>query len=68
MDFRTNELSVSVQDMRPLAPDLSLDREGSKLCARPTAVGNLYDDDDATSYNVEIEAPFKDATGAARAA
>jgi len=67
--FKTEDLTVPIQDMRPLAPDLSLDREGFELRNYPTAVDDLYDDKAIEGiYNDEIAALLKDATGADRVA
>jgi len=67
--FETEELTVPIQDMRPLAPGLSLDREGFELRTYPTAVDDLYDDGAIESaYNAEIAALLKHATGADRVA
>ena len=45
MLFDTERHAVLIQDMRPLADALALDREGFELLRHPTAVPDLYDDD-----------------------
>ncbi len=67
--FQVEEIPVTVQDMRPLADRLDLDREGFALERTPTAVEDLYDDDAVTStYYAEITEIVKRATGADRVA
>lgn len=67
--FQVEEIPVAVQDMRPLAGRLDLDREGFALERTPTAVEDLYDDDAVTStYYAEITEIVKRATGADRVA
>ena len=43
--FETERHTVLIQDMRPLADALALDREGFELLRHETAVSDLYDDD-----------------------
>ncbi len=65
--FETEERVVTIQDMRPLAERLSLDRQGFELHHHDTAVDDLYDDDALEGvYRREIEALLKAATGADR--
>ena len=65
--FETEERVVTIQDMRPLAERLSLDRQGFELHHHDTAVDDLYDDDALEDvYRREIEALLKEATGADR--
>ncbi len=65
--FETEERVVTIQDMRPLAERLSLDRQGFELHHHDTAVDDLYDDDAIEGvYRREIEALLKAATGADR--
>ena len=65
--FDTERHTVLIQDMRPLADALSLDREGFELLRHETAVADLYDDDAIERvYHPEIEALLRAATGASR--
>jgi hypothetical protein len=65
--FDTERHTVVIQDMRPLADALSLDREGFELLRHETAVTDLYDDDAIKQvYYPEIEALLRAATGASR--
>ncbi|WP_208539088.1 CmcJ/NvfI family oxidoreductase [Algihabitans albus] len=65
--FGTEERSVSLADMRPLARTLSLDRQGFTLQRRPTAVTDFYDDAAiAEVYIPEIEALLRNELGAGR--
>lgn len=65
--FDTERHTVPIRDMRPIAGDLSLDREGFVLRDHRTAVADLYDDDAiAGVYYLEVEALLRQATGAAR--
>jgi hypothetical protein len=43
-NIETETRTVPIHDMRPMAADLSLDREGFELIACPTAQQNFYDD------------------------
>ena len=66
--FRTERREVTVRSMRPLADDLSLDREGFVLLRHGTAVEDLDDDRLVdTVYRRETEQLLRDATGARRA-
>ena len=58
---------VTVRDGRPITDALSLDREGFVLIRRPTAVKDLYDDEEIRAvYYPECERIMKEATGASR--
>lgn len=66
--FRTESRDVTIRDMRPVAGELSLDREGFRILAFPTCVEDLYDDAQvAGTYRSEIEKLLLEATGAGRA-
>jgi hypothetical protein len=57
--------TVAVADARPIAGELSLDREGFLLRRAPTSVRGLYDDAEVKSvYYPEIERLVKAETGA----
>jgi hypothetical protein len=65
--FGTERHDVLIQDMRPLADALSLDREGFELLGHETAVSDLYDDDAVEQvYYPEIEALLRAVSGASR--
>ena len=65
--FQTEEHPVTIADMRPLAANLSIDRQGFELRRHETAVDDLYDDAAiAQVYDHEIEALLTAATGADR--
>ena len=65
--FDTERHAVLIQDMRPLADALALDREGFELLRHPTAVPDLYDDDAIERiYYPEIQALLRAVTGASR--
>ncbi len=65
--FETEDRTVTIRDMRPLADGLSLDRQGFELRRHETAVDDLYDDAAVEDvYEPEIEALLKAATGADR--
>lgn len=67
--FGTEARDVAIHDLRPLAGDLSLDREGFVLRRAPTAVADLYDDGAVERlYYPEIEALVKRELGASRVA
>ncbi len=67
MFFDIDKKAVTIRDMRPLAADLSLDREGFELHGHVTAVADLYDDAAVESrYDAEVEALLKAKTGADR--
>lgn len=62
---RYEERTVTVEDARPMAAGLSLDREGFALVGHDTAVTDFYDQKQIeTIYNPEIEALIKQVTGA----
>jgi hypothetical protein len=61
-DFR-----VTLSDARPLAPRLSLDREGFRLVRHETAMRDFHDEAERKSvYEAEIDGLVRAATGAAR--
>ena len=65
--FDTERHDVLIQDMRPLADALSLEREGFELLRHDTAVSDLYDDDAVErAYYPEIESLLRAVTGASR--
>ena len=65
--FESEDHTVTIRDMRPLADELSLDRQGFELRQHATAVNDLHDDEDVERiYDREIEALLKEATGADR--
>jgi hypothetical protein len=65
--FKTEEHTVPIADMRPVADTLSLDREGFVLRRHGTAVGDLYDDAAIKAdYYREIEALLARELGATR--
>jgi hypothetical protein len=58
---------VAIADMRPVAADLSLEREGFALIEAPTAADDLYDEDELRRvYYPETERYIAQATGASR--
>ncbi len=64
-DYRDH--TISVENLRPFAQDLSLDHDGVILRQRPTQVLDLYDDAAVTDlYNRKTEAALKAETGAKR--
>ncbi len=65
--FETEAREVTIRDMRPLAGELSIDRQGFELRRHETAVDDLYDDAAIEDvYEPELEALLKAATGADR--
>lgn len=59
--------TVPISDMREIADDLSVDREGFELLHHTTAVENLYDDDAIErEYYPEIEALLRRKFGASQ--
>lgn len=59
--------TVPVFDMRPIAPDLSLDTQGFVLVDAPTQVRDFYDESQLqATYYPEAEQLVKQATGASR--
>jgi hypothetical protein len=58
---------VWIYNARPIAPDISLDREGFALIEKDTAVRDFWDDDELRQvYYPEAETAIARATGAAR--
>ena len=67
--FETEDRCVGLRDMRRIADQLSLDRQGFALVPHETLVENLYDDEAvAEVYDRELENLLKDVTGADRVA
>ena len=65
--FETEEHLVPIMDMRPVAEDFSLDREGFALLTRPSRVADFYDDEEIERvYHQEIEALVARELGARR--
>jgi len=65
--FATEDREVAIADMRAIAEELSIEREGFELRRHATTVDDLYDDDAiARVYEPEIEALLKGMTGADR--
>jgi hypothetical protein len=59
--------TVPIYDARPIASELSLDREGFALLRHETAIRDFWDDDELRKvYYPEAEAAIAHATGAAR--
>ncbi len=57
--------TVTVQDARPISPNLSLDREGFSLVALETKVSDFYDNDQIKNiYNRELQELIQQETGA----
>ncbi len=66
--FKTEDCMVDIRNMRPVAGDLSLDRQGFVLLKNKTSIDDLYDDGAIErDYNREIVELLKDYTGADRA-
>ncbi len=70
-EVRTNAIyaphRVPIHDLRPLAPGLSLDREGFALIDSESAVADFYDEDELRRvYYPEAERIVAEATGGAR--
>ena len=58
---------VAIHDLRPIADELSLDRQGFALIAQESAVGDFYDEDELRRvYYPETERLVAKATGARR--
>jgi hypothetical protein len=58
---------VPVHDLRPIAAEVALDREGFALLRHETAVRDFWDDDEVRrTYYPEAEAAIAAATGASR--
>jgi len=67
MFFEIEDHVVPIGDMRAIAGDLSLDREGFELLRSPTAVEDLHDDAAVEQvYYPEIEALLRERLGASR--
>ncbi len=65
--FENEEHVMPIYDMREIADDLDIDREGFELQRHTTHVEDLYDDDAIeTEYNPEIEALLKERFGASQ--
>ena len=65
--FETEDHEVAIEDLRPFADSLSLDREGFVLRHHPTAVADLYNDTAvARDYYAETEAFLQREFGASR--
>ncbi len=61
------DFDVRIHDGRPLAPDLSLDRQAFRLVSHDTAVGDFYDEQSVkTTYYGEVEALLREQTGASK--
>ena len=60
--------TTAIYDARPIADQLSLDKQGFVLLKEPTAVANFYDPDEVRAfYYPEVETLIKRVTGAAKA-
>jgi len=58
---------ISIYDGRPIAADLSLDKQGFTFTRFPTAMNDFYDDDEVRSvYYPEMEEIVKQATGCSK--
>ncbi len=67
--YDTEAHTVTISDMREIAEDLSVDREGFELLRHSTAVADLYDDDAVEqTYFPEIEALLRRKFGASQVA
>ncbi len=67
--FEIERRETLIGDMRPLAEDFTLDREGFALRRAPTTVADLYDDEAVeTDYYAETEALLTAEFGASRVA
>ena len=65
--YDTEAHTVTISDMREIAEDLSVDRDGFELLHHKTAVEDLYDDDAVEQvYFPEIEAPLRRKFGASQ--
>lgn len=61
------DFTVKIADGRPLAGQMSLDRQAFKLVRHETRVGDFYDPEQVkTSYYAEIDALLKRETGASK--
>jgi hypothetical protein len=67
--YDTEAHNVTISDMREIADDLSVDREGFELLRHSTAVEDLYDDDVVEqTYFPEIDALLRRKFGASQVA
>ena len=65
--WTTAEHDVVIDDARPMAEQLDLDRQGFALMRHPTAVRDFYDDDEVRRvYYPEMEALVRSVTGAGK--
>ncbi len=65
--YESEAHTVTISDMREIAEDLSIDREGFELLHHRTAVEDLYDDDAVEqTYYPEIEALLRRKFGASQ--
>jgi hypothetical protein len=65
--FELEERDVAVADMRPIAGELSIDKQGFELITRPTAVDDLYDVAAVEeAYYSEIKVMLRDRFGASQ--
>lgn len=63
----TTDREVLIEDARPIAAELDLDRQGFALMRCPTAVEDFYDDDEVREvYYPEMDALVRSATGASK--
>jgi hypothetical protein len=61
------DFKVRIHDARPIAKDLSLDRQAFMLTQHDTAMCDFYDEEEVrTKYHAEVEALIKRKTGAAK--
>jgi hypothetical protein len=66
-DGNYRDFIVRIHDGRPIAKDLSLDRQAFILTHHDTAVRDFYDEAEVrATYNAEVEALVKRETGAAK--
>ena len=66
-DGNYRDFTVRIHDARPIARDLSLDRQAFILTHHDTEVRDFYDEDEVrTKYHGEVEALIKRETGAAK--
>jgi len=67
MFFETEHHRMPIHDMREIAENLDIDREGFELMRHTTHVSDLYDDDALESvYKPEIKTLLKDRFGASK--
>ena len=67
MFFETEYHRMPIHDMREIAENLDIDREGFELMRHTTHVSDLYDDDALESvYKPEIKTLLKDRFGASK--